>query len=88
MRNLASLVVFVALGLFGFATADDTVGEDRIKVFLFGAVAFGLEVGVDLQNDTCHSLDNNLLVFHSCPRKALTWVQYRWDGPVDSCWWA
>jgi hypothetical protein len=60
MRNLASLIVLLALIFTGYAAADDTVGENRIKVFLFGAVAFGLEVGVDMQNDTCHSLDNNL----------------------------
>ncbi|KAF2676007.1 hypothetical protein K458DRAFT_425100 [Lentithecium fluviatile CBS 122367] len=61
MRCLASVVFFVALVLIGHATADDSVSADRIKVFLFGAVAFGLEVTVDMRNNTCHSLDNNLI---------------------------
>jgi len=62
MRDLGTLLVLIALILIGCATANDTVADDRIKVFLFGAVAFGLEVSVDMQNDTCHGLDNNLLV--------------------------
>lgn len=61
MRDLGALSVLVALFLIGCATADDAVGNDRIKVFLFGAVAFGLEVSVDMLNNTCHSLDNNLI---------------------------
>ena len=62
MRDLGTLCFLFALGLIGCVTADDAVAEDRIKVFLFGAVAFGLEVSVDMRNDTCHGLDNNLSV--------------------------
>jgi hypothetical protein len=63
MRDLAFLCILTALSLIGCATADDVVGNDRIKVFLFGAVAFGLEVSVDMLNNTCHGLDNNLYVY-------------------------
>jgi hypothetical protein len=62
MRGLGSLIILITLALIGCAIADDAVANDRIKVFLFGAVAFGLEVSVDMRNDTCHGLDNNLLV--------------------------
>lgn len=62
MRGPGFLVLIACLALAGLAIASDFVANDRIKVFLYGGVAFCAEVSVDMVNDTCHSLDNNLLV--------------------------
>jgi hypothetical protein len=61
MRDFSFVFLFLLLSLIGFATAEEAlVASDRIKVFLFAAPAFHAEVGVDLKNNTCLSLDNNL----------------------------
>ncbi|KAF1948251.1 hypothetical protein CC80DRAFT_327984 [Byssothecium circinans] len=62
MRNFFAVFAALTLGPIGFATAGEMlVGPDRIKVFLFAAPAFYSEVGVDVRNSTCLSLDNNLI---------------------------
>lgn len=61
MRDARYLVLFTVLALAGLAITSDFVANDRIKVFLYGGVAFCAEVSVDMLNDTCHSLDNNLI---------------------------
>lgn len=61
MRDPGFLVFFACLALTGLAIANDFVANDRIKVFLYGGVAFCAEVSVDMANDTCHGLDNNLI---------------------------
>ncbi|CAO2652794.1 Nn.00g022050.m01.CDS01 [Neocucurbitaria sp. VM-36] len=45
----------------GFAAADDTVTQSRIKVQLFATPSFLSEVSVDAYNNICLSLDNNLI---------------------------
>lgn len=37
------------------------VAPDHIRVFLFGQTSYFSEVAVDVHNDTCLSLDNNLI---------------------------
>ncbi|PVI04502.1 hypothetical protein DM02DRAFT_179289 [Periconia macrospinosa] len=54
-------LVLIFLALLGLVSADPVVTSDKIKVFLFGAPAFYSEVGVDVRNNTCLSLDNNLI---------------------------
>ncbi|KAF1998761.1 hypothetical protein P154DRAFT_243824 [Amniculicola lignicola CBS 123094] len=53
--------VVCVLGGVGWAASEDTVREDRIKVFLFAEPAFFSEVAVDGWKDACVSLDNNLI---------------------------
>ncbi|CAI6337150.1 unnamed protein product [Periconia digitata] len=67
-RHLPCYVDMWSLFLMPFAlllaivAADDpVVTSDKIKVFLFGAPAFYSEVGVEVRNNTCLSLDNNLI---------------------------
>lgn len=62
MSNINNLIAFLVLALAGFALGGDIVANDHIKVFLFGAAAFYSEVAVDVRNDTCLSLNNNLFV--------------------------
>ncbi|KAF2636746.1 hypothetical protein P280DRAFT_408456 [Massarina eburnea CBS 473.64] len=62
MRNFLAAFVVFAVGLAGLVASDDVeVASDRIKVFLFAAPAFYSEVGVEVRNSTCLSLDNNLI---------------------------
>ncbi|PSN69348.1 hypothetical protein BS50DRAFT_464356, partial [Corynespora cassiicola Philippines] len=54
--SLALVVLFA-----GSVVAGDVISGNRIKVFLFAAPAFFSEVAVDAYNNTCVSLDNNLI---------------------------
>ncbi|KAF2797104.1 hypothetical protein K505DRAFT_236249 [Melanomma pulvis-pyrius CBS 109.77] len=56
-----ALLTALLLALCGVGAADDAVGENRIKVFLFAEPAFFSEVQVDAVNNTCVSLLNNLI---------------------------
>lgn len=43
------------------------VDEGHIRVFLFGEAAYFSEVAIDLVNNTCLGLDNNMLVCRDYP---------------------
>jgi hypothetical protein len=50
-----------ALGLGGGFVRGQYVATDNIRVFLFGQTSYFSEVAVDVHNNTCVSLDNNLI---------------------------
>ncbi|KAF2464482.1 uncharacterized protein BDR25DRAFT_96577 [Lindgomyces ingoldianus] len=58
--TLVSLLAFFWTTI-GIVVASDTVGENRIKVFLFAAPAFFQASEVDAGKDICVSLGNNLI---------------------------
>jgi hypothetical protein len=64
--KIPALVSSIVLALCTAASADDTVSETRIKVFLFAEPAFYSQVQVDAVNNTCVSLQNNLYVTALC----------------------
>lgn len=60
MRNIVIATLSLALALFGAVNAQ-FVFDTHIRVFLFGQAAYFSEVAIDVRNDTCLSLDNNLI---------------------------
>ncbi|KAF2243147.1 hypothetical protein BU26DRAFT_437837 [Trematosphaeria pertusa] len=57
-------VSLVLLALCSVALAGDFVADNRIKVFLYGFPSFFSEVAVDVYNNTCLGLGNNLIDGH------------------------
>ena len=63
MRVPKLFVSLVLLALCPVALAGDFVADNRIKVFLYGFPSFFSEVAVDVYNNTCLGLGNNLSVW-------------------------
>lgn len=58
------IALFVSLStVLGFlgGVGAQYVASDHIRVFLFGQTSYFSEVAVDLRNNTCLSLDNNMI---------------------------
>lgn len=60
IATLRCLAATLGLGLVDGVHAQ-YVARDRIRVFLFGQTSYFSEVAVEVLNDTCLSLDNNLI---------------------------
>lgn len=62
MQNIAATILVLLLAFLPVVRCtSDFVFSDHIRVFLFGKAAYFSEVAIDMRNDTCLGLDNNLI---------------------------
>lgn len=75
MRHVGIAIWSLLLALYGIVSGSNQfVSDNHLRVFLFGQAAYFSEVAIDLVNNTCLGLDNNMLVHSSAIWRLLTSV--------------